>query len=401
MAGARRSDPNRPLYSRQAPDRAILVDYVDWHAIVEAICSSTNRISGCTLRTVLGGDRRYAPGAGSPSARGGWLLPRPADHLERHTVSKGITLVKAILLPMTAREFVRRTVTQTTLTLSEEITFFDSLKLRNGVSKVTYANRLDSANDMLVRNMSAASFSSPVSCLDVGCSSGVSTLELYQKLKTAYDVKVLGIDIMTTATLVKRFPGFYILMDETGFPLQYDLFGYAIRPWSRGRRELLTGYALLRSCAGLAFRLSGVNNAKARSVEQSARNDQESARVDSTSVSLLVPALQWEKSISVRDHDIFQSLPEDLLERFDVARAANILNLGYFSPERILLAVRNIRRCLKPSRGLFLVCRTGGFTAHHQGSTDGSLFRLTESGSFVLADRLGRGSEVEDIVLSA
>lgn len=310
-----------------------------------------------------------------------------------------------VRLPITARKFAQASrmpasKQQVTLSPSEERSFLESLRLSNAVSRLTYAGRLAAADDMLIRHLESLRSSSQVKGLDVGCSSGVSTLELLLSLRAKYvSVELCGADILTKAWIVRGGPGFYVLVDDGGFPLQYDLFGLAIRPWSRGRREWLTGAAILRLVANAVYAV--IRRTRGLFSEERLGNLARQGSGDSIqAVDLVVRELVQEEGVAVINHDIFDQFPAHLAGVFDFARAANLLNIGYFSNEQIVLALRNIRRTLKGVGSLLLVCRTIEGAAHEPGSTNGSLFMLTELGAFKLVERLGAGSEIEQVVLA-
>ena len=84
----------------------------------------------------------------------------------------------------------------------------------------------------------------------------------------------------------------------------------------------------------------------------------------------------------------------ELSHGFDLVRTANILNRNYFSDQDILRAIENIRSYLRKSGGLFLVTRTNASQKNA-----GTLFELDSRGSFKVLARVGKGSEIERLVL--
>jgi hypothetical protein len=88
---------------------------------------------------------------------------------------------------------------------------------------------------------------------------------------------------------------------------------------------------------------------------------------------------------------------EDLLRpggdrEWDVVRAANILNLRYFPTDVLAAMVSGVTATLALG-GLFAVCRT-----ELDGTNNATVF-LREPDGYVVAGRLGSGSEIEDVVL--
>ena len=111
-------------------------------------------------------------------------------------------------------------------------------------------------------------------------------------------------------------------------------------------------------------------------------------------IKLVTWRLRDNKDIELLDDDITQPAPH-LRGRFEVVRAANILNRGYFSIHQLREAVRSLRGRLAGPGTFLIIVRTD-----ETGSNHGSVFRLDDKGSFEMLARLGRGSEIEDIVLS-
>jgi hypothetical protein len=79
---------------------------------------------------------------------------------------------------------------------------------------------------------------------------------------------------------------------------------------------------------------------------------------------------------------------------FHVIRAANILNALYFSTSKLVDLARAILRRLRPG-GLLVVART-----HDDGTNHATIFRLEDDRLTVVA-RLGRGYEMESLLLAA
>src|SRR5262249_34847844 len=102
------------------------------------------------------------------------------------------------------------------------------------------------------------------------------------------------------------------------------------------------------------------------------------------------------KDIELLDDDITAPTPPSLRGRFEVIRAANILNQSYFSTQQLREAVRHLRDRLVGPGAFLLIVRTEKGTDNNHGS----LFCLDDHGSFEVRARIGRGSELEDLVLS-
>src|SRR5579871_3422087 len=137
------------------------------------------------------------------------------------------------------------------LTARIEDQFFTDLKIGN-TFKRTAADRFRDLDDRCIARF-AQTGSRTSEGLDVGVSSGTTTLALHERLAEAgQSAQAVGTDISLHGYLVEVGPGFRALVDEQGRPLQFELLGLAIRAWRR-RADYVTGMVLVR---GLLHALS-------------------------------------------------------------------------------------------------------------------------------------------------
>lgn len=263
------------------------------------------------------------------------------------------------------------------LTAEQERDFFRSIRLSNGVFKTTDRRRMDDVNALITAQWQATGFR-PREILDVGASSAISTVEWVDSLTEAgFDVQAVATDLSLFSEIVTLSPRHQVLVDGEGYVLQHVLFGMAIRPWRR-RLDLLTGYWLLSAAA----------NALTRSKLRRRADDGERLMLVSRSA-------RGHERISFVEDDIFKGR-EDFRGRFDAIRAANILNRGYFTDTLLARAVTVLRDRLAGPGSLLVIARTD-----EDGSNHATLFRLNGSGGFERLDAVGKGSEIEDIVIGA
>jgi hypothetical protein len=260
-----------------------------------------------------------------------------------------------------------------------EAAFFGALKTANDTFKSTATGRLAMVDQAIIRQLDAAA-AQPRSVLDLGISSGVTTLELAQALwRSGRPVSVTGTDRAMTGYLVELPWGCRALVEPGGHILQYDLRGVALRPWNR-RLDYLTGMALIRRLidAQLAPR---------------ARARLDVGRACSP-VPLVSPRLARAGGVELVEDDIAVE-NHRFYARFGLIRAANILNRHYFSEAGLEAAVRNVRSYLAGAGSWLAVVRTHGGGDHR-----GTLFRMNDAGNLDLVERWGGGSEVEGAFLS-
>ena len=268
--------------------------------------------------------------------------------------------------------------------LAQEAEFFANLRLRNGIFKTTRARRLDSTTPPVIGQLRAAGRSS-VRVLDVGCSSGISTVELHEALAAAgLAGETFGTDLVTSAVHVARADGCGLLFDRDRRVLQVDLGAWAGSwSWPPLRRDLL--YRPHKVARGRWLLGPG-----ARPFRQALERPRPGYRV--TEVPLLSSAVERAPGVCIVEEDV--RAPE-IPGRFDFIRAANFLNLLYFAEAEIERIARLLAERLRPG-GLLLVVRTPEFEEVNHGT----LFRLSDGALEPLAT-IGQGSDVAALVRRA
>lgn len=259
-----------------------------------------------------------------------------------------------------------------------EAAFYSRLKMRNATFKSTRPGRFADIDPALVAHAARRLPKAP-QVLDVAVSTGVSTVELVDALRRAgFDPSVTATDLFLKARIVQVNRRLRALIDPGGWPLQYEIAGWGIRPWIR-RLDYLTFAWIARGIArrALADRLATLAELAA-----------------GAEVALVSPRLAQLPSLDLVEDDVLQRRP-GFVGRFDLIRAANILNRGYFSREQLAGAITHLRGYLRGEGALLLVTRSGvGGEPNH-----GTLFEAGAGGILRPALRFGAGSEIEDVVL--
>lgn len=262
-----------------------------------------------------------------------------------------------------------------------ERAFFAGLLLRNGVHKTTEEHRMDSLFPRIVGHARALA-ARPLRVLDIGCSSGVTTVELHQALADAgCEVETVGTDLTLEADHVVRDDGAALLFDSRGAVLQVELGGWA-SPWRSRPRDLMwQTQRVARVRALIAREADAFRAARHGGVPG----------FEATRVSLLSGATLAEPSVRFLEEDVLEPTAEG---PFDLVRVANLLNRGSFDRDTLRRMVALVAGRVAPD-GLLLILRSEGSPpAHH-----GTLFRLCET-RFEEAERIGEGSEVAALVLA-
>ena len=272
-----------------------------------------------------------------------------------------------------------------------ERAFFAGLKLRNGTRKTVTARRLDDLNAELIGALRRTA-STPRDVIDVAASSGVSTAEWAAALQEAgFRPRVVASDLVMTAFFVSPRRRVRVLVDATDDPLAFEAGGRHLNA-RVAKTDLLNGrWALVLGARWLYRWWSRREGLRERLRADSAGPDAPLV----TRTRLTGWRIAAHPDIECIDDDIAADNPPHLRRRFDVVRAANILNLIYFAPAALEPMVRNLALRLRGPGAWLVVCRTVP-----DGTNQGTIFRLTDRGSFSAVARVGRGSEIEDLVLA-
>ncbi len=256
--------------------------------------------------------------------------------------------------------------------VATETRFFRNLRLPNGTYKTTYPDRMPDVDAAVARALTPGTHAD---VLDVGVSSGVTTLELMDTLaEHGMEPEVVAVDLSVSAFLL-RIAGVDLLCDPKGHVLQI-----ATPVAVKGRPHDPAGSsarAALQQVFDAAERLVGGPAGAARG----------------TPVQLISPRLARHARVTVREHDLTTLRPE-WRDRFDVVRAANVLNRDYFDQPTLERMIAHLRTYVR-ARGLLVLCRTHDDTRTNHASV---LRRATAGDAFAVVARVGDGSEIESLV---
>jgi hypothetical protein len=267
-----------------------------------------------------------------------------------------------------------------------EYAFFTRVRLRNGVSKATTIRRLDDLNRLVLGLLPP---DRPLELMDVAASSGVSTLEWSESLTEAGIAhRMVAGDASARAWLVSVGPLFEALCDRNGYPLHFDVSGRGLPNGGESPLLSLPIHALRALFQAVLWTHPGLRRSLA-----SGDGHYRAGGVSSRPIVLVSPRLLTRTDLTVLDDDILRGQDPTLRRRFHALRAANILNHAYFDPATLARSVENLRERLRDG-GLFVVCRTSSDGANH-----GTVFQLRQGRRFAALARLGRGSEIEELVL--
>ena len=268
------------------------------------------------------------------------------------------------------------------LTPAIEEEFFSSIRLRNGTYKTTFQKRFTDINKQII-SLLKDTFIKVDNILDIGISSGISTLELFEELSAAgYTSHIVGTDMLINAYIVRVFPGCSALVDDKSYPLRFHFFNWDMKPWIISK-DYYNGYFIFRKIVNLVFTSrakSLIDRSKSKNIQQ---------------VKLITPKLRGHSNINIQLDDI-TDYNHSYKGKYNFIRAANILNVNYFTQPELTAIIGNIKRYITKPYGTLLVVRT-----HEDGSNHGTLFNIEDNRRCEIIKRFGNGSEIEDIVLGS
>jgi len=272
-----------------------------------------------------------------------------------------------------------------------ERAFFSNIIVRNGTFKTTNHRRLDDLNELVQKYLPSER---PLQLMDVAVSSGISTGEWMAFLDRAgVSSRMVAGDLFIKGFLLSVDDNVRVLVDDTGYLLQFDIRGKAIRPRMGKRALLLNLFRLLairrceKAASQFALALRTIPPAQLQSTVF------ERWGLSYRALKLVSPSLTKFAELEVVEDDILHDV-NNYRHSFHVVRAANILNLGYFTEPVLTQMLRNLRSRLLPG-GILIVCRT-----NHQNVNNATVFALNEDGTFIVKARLNDGSEVESLVMA-
>lgn len=209
--------------------------------------------------------------------------------------------------------------------------------------------------------------------MDVGVSSGATTIDLLEAMRlSGLRPVITATDLILDAAILAIGPSIRILQDSRGNSLQYEIFGVGIRAWNR-RLDFITGYFLLQRLArSIATRFSRSHLMDVK----------------------LISRLKMPKPTNQMEYveDDLSNRNSEFEGRFDIVRAANVLNRSYFDLPKLRVMIANVTSYARKPGGLIIINRT-----HQDGTNHGTFFERTEQGIRAV-QRIGNGSEVEALV---
>ncbi|MGP0049313.1 MAG: hypothetical protein ACLPZR_10780 [Solirubrobacteraceae bacterium] len=270
-----------------------------------------------------------------------------------------------------------------------EETFFPGLQLTNGTFKTTRPHRLDEVNEALLEVLPPQR---PLTIMDVAVSSGVSTAEWTEHLRDhGIDHRLTAGDLSVTGLLLTIGRSAAVLWQDDGNPLVVQLGNRSVYLTEGNPASRIVKPVLRRVRALAGDRRSPFESPPARVGARLREVGLVSRR--------LAPAIQRvDKRIGIGDLTLVEddiTEPGQFRGEFDVCRAANIVNRGYFPDEVIRRIAANLFARLRDG-GLLIVCQTG----NEDHITAATVFRRASNGAEIVR-RVNGGCDVEPLLVTS
>lgn len=227
--------------------------------------------------------------------------------------------------------------------------------------KTTGRYRFNELNDAMLSNLPKTNY---ITIHDVGVSSGITSLELYEQLKK------LGIAFRLTIS--DKFATFFV---EGNFITRiYDSNGSFVKGYFGCLATKRDTTMMILS--KLLFNLL--------KTKQYSWHGKKLLLIDS----LVIEKLN-NKDIEFMDYDVFKS---GVFEKFNFVRCMNVLNIGCFNDDMIKIAIKHIYESIADG-GILMLGRT------EESGINNVTFFKKQGKCFVLCNDVNSGSELKDIVL--
>lgn len=268
---------------------------------------------------------------------------------------------------------------------------FPLLRNADGSWKCSRATRLKELDERLVAVLQSRGLK-PSLFMDVGMGNGTSTVDTIRRLSQA------GLPVQTIAT-DRNLEGYVVplnrhldlLVEDNGHILMIEGRGWTLSPVCNGW-DYLTGKFLFKR--GLAAWARQRIARLGLPLPPTPGGPNSAAGPIAGPFLLVTPELKNRSDVVIRQEDILEPLPADLIGVADVVRIANVLRRDRFSPAQLSQIAHNLRqRCREGA--ILLVGRHLGREGedHKRGYT---FFEALGGGGFQVLERVGGGSEVEE-----
>ena len=246
----------------------------------------------------------------------------------------------------------------------------------DGVWKKTQNYRLNIADEKLLETLKSMP-NKQLDFLDVGCSDAITTVNFVMQAKSKLSVLVKPVMMDKNFSIVRqRKLGIKFYRTKYGKPFFIQL------GW--------VGLMLEESCCREAIIFNPIVHMLNRLIKKHMPLQSVNR---SDLINLISPVARGISNSVFFEGDVLHN-QKSFIDSFDVIRASNILNLGYFSKEQLLMAISHLKVYLRES-GLLLISRNtnaGGNETEH-----GTIWKKHGKQLVAVTD-FGCGSEIRHIV---
>lgn len=269
-----------------------------------------------------------------------------------------------------------------------------SLITANGTWKETQAGRFSELDKTVLDLLRERSRGQKLTVADLGVSNGVTSIEFYKTLSSAFPVDFVATDLWHQVIAFRSIQsGWIVVLDSDGHPLQF-VIGPFVLP-AQGRESMIypINWILRQLCRWTIYPRASVAFGK---YHPSAHRDFETISMDSCEITKL-PLLSPEVRLLIKTTETFKFLHADIMQplplRRDVIRAMNILTRTYFDDASLRKGLHNCLSALKPNGILIL----GQSPVDGQKEADATVY-ARERGEICPILRMNEGCGLDDLV---
>ncbi len=269
----------------------------------------------------------------------------------------------------------------------------ERVKLPNGTWKQTAGGRLDDVDELIERALGRVHRpGSRVSVLDLGVSTGVTSVALHDRLSRTYAVHFIASDLYRDAVAVSG-RGWTVVLTAAGEPLQYVL-GPFVLPAELDESRLYPVNRVMKTiaqrCLVPAARHVIREVPELPYLERRWVGPYRVLRLPLFCAACLA-RLRGDAGFAFEAIDVLRPIPV----RATVVRAMNLVTRDYFDEPRAVMALAHCLRAVEPD-GFLVVGRTDGLAA---GGTRATCYRIDRAGRAYPVARLNGGCELEPLAL--
>ena len=269
--------------------------------------------------------------------------------------------------------------------------------LIGGTYKMTKKNRFSQINHQIISVIKRYynTINEKISIHDLAVSNGITSIEFFDDLRaTGINIDFLSSDYFTHIYIIRlKGQKWQTVLDSNFNLLQYFGYGFVLSE-PESKFDVINRLLLRILNKHLLLKAQNLIRQVLTDTDEYQHVEIKTSQGDIIRVPLVHPncinKIDTHENFLFKRHDLFS----ETKEKFDVIRAMNILNIGYFPEEMLKQAARSIFQSFR-EKGVFIVGRSHD---ESDGITRCSIFEKTGN-QFVVIEDINGGSEIRELLL--